>query len=74
MQLRILVFLVSLLAPPQVFAVDHNNLDEGRPTRLEDAYPIAYGELSTESGVGAEFTGPTERTPFFATLGLSAGF
>jgi hypothetical protein len=33
------------------WAVDHNNLDEGRPLRLEDAYPIAYGELSTEIGV-----------------------
>jgi hypothetical protein len=40
-----------LLAGP-VWAVDHNNLDEGRPLRLEDAYPIAYGELSAETGVG----------------------
>jgi hypothetical protein len=40
-----------LLTSP-VWAVDHNNLDEGRPLRLEDAYPIAYGELSTETGVG----------------------
>jgi hypothetical protein len=32
-------------------AVDHNNLDEGRPLRLEDAYPIAYGELAAETGV-----------------------
>jgi len=31
-------------------AVDHNNLDEGRPLRLDDAYPIAYGELSAEAG------------------------
>jgi len=34
-----------------VWAVDHNNLDEGRPLRLEDAYPIAYGEFSAETGV-----------------------
>jgi hypothetical protein len=39
-----------LLAGP-VWAVDHNNLDEGRPLRLEDAYPSAYGELSAETGV-----------------------
>jgi hypothetical protein len=41
--------LVCLAAVPG-WAVDHNNLDEGRPLRLEDAYPIAYGELSVETG------------------------
>src|SRR6266404_5144186 len=30
-------------------AVDHGNLDEGRPLRLEDAYPIAHGEISVET-------------------------
>lgn len=33
-------------------AVDHGNLDEGRPIRLEDAYPIAHGEISIETGTG----------------------
>ena len=33
-------------------AVDHKNLDEGRPVRLEDAYPIANGEISIETGAG----------------------
>jgi hypothetical protein len=41
--------MVCLTTVP-VWAVDHNNLDEGRPLRLEDAYPIAYGELSAETG------------------------
>lgn len=41
--------LVCLTVRP-VWAVDHNNLDEGRPLRLTDAYPIAYGELSAETG------------------------
>src|SRR5215475_1100550 len=41
--------LLCLTATP-VWAIDHNNLDEGRPLRLEDAYPIAYGELSAETG------------------------
>jgi hypothetical protein len=41
--------MVCLVGGP-VWAVDHNNLDEGRPLRLEDAYPIAYGELSAEAG------------------------
>ena len=33
-------------------AVDHKNLDEGRPVRLDDAYPIAYEEISIETGAG----------------------
>jgi len=33
-------------------AIDHKNLDEGRPLRLEDAYPIAHGELAIEAGAG----------------------
>jgi hypothetical protein len=41
--------LICLAAGP-AWAVDHNNLDEGRPLRLEDAYPIAYGEVSAEAG------------------------
>lgn len=47
------VTLFSLLSAP-VLAVDHNNLYEGRPLRIEDAYPIAYGEMSAEMGVGAQ--------------------
>lgn len=43
------LLLVSLAAFP-AWALDHNNLDEGRPLRIEDAYPIAYGELSLETG------------------------
>lgn len=34
------------------FAIDHANLDENRPLRLEDAYPIAHGEISLETGAG----------------------
>jgi hypothetical protein len=33
-------------------AIDHKNLDEGRPLRLEDAYPIAVGEVALEAGAG----------------------
>jgi hypothetical protein len=33
-------------------AIDHKNLDEGRPTRLEDAYPIAEHEIAIETGAG----------------------
>lgn len=33
-------------------AIDHKNLDEGRPLRVEDAYPIAHDELAIEAGAG----------------------
>lgn len=33
-------------------ALEHKNLDEGRPARLEDAYPIRPGELALEAGGG----------------------
>ena len=54
MHRRVLVFGLALLVglPPTVSAIDHDNLDEGRPLRLEDAYPIAAGEWALETGAG----------------------
>jgi hypothetical protein len=48
-------------------AVDHKNLDEGRPVRLEDAYPIAHGEVSIETGAGFALLrhGPPDARGFF---------
>jgi hypothetical protein len=48
------VCLALLMAIPAnvAYAIDHDNLDEGRPLRLEDAYPIAAGEWALETGVG----------------------
>ena len=48
-------------------AVDHKNLDEGRPVRLEDAYPIAHGEISIETGAGFALLkhGPPNARGFF---------
>ena len=37
---------------PAALAIDHKNLDKGRPLRIEDAYPIASGEWALETGVG----------------------
>jgi hypothetical protein len=37
---------------PAAYGIDHKNLDEGRPLRLEDAYPIATGEIAVEAGAG----------------------
>jgi Putative MetA-pathway of phenol degradation len=45
-----LTLLVAIAA--ETFAVDHKNLDENRPLRLEDAYAIASGELAVEAGAG----------------------
>jgi hypothetical protein len=45
------LFLSLFIPAAPTWAVDHNNLDEGRPLQMEDAYPIAYGELSAETGV-----------------------
>lgn len=33
-------------------AVDHGNLDEGRPLHIQDAYPVSQGELVMETGLG----------------------
>jgi len=53
---RILIALaipvVALILAPGAHAIDHKNLDAGRPLRLEDAYPIADGEIAVEAGAG----------------------
>jgi hypothetical protein len=41
-----------VLAPASALAIDHKNLDEGRPLRLEDAYAISTGEIALEAGAG----------------------
>src|SRR5262245_24263049 len=44
--------LAVVLSPFTALAIDHGNLDEGRPLRLEDAYAIATGEIALETGGG----------------------
>jgi len=41
-----------LLLPVSASAIDHTNLDEGRPVRVEDAYAIPTGEIAVETGAG----------------------
>jgi hypothetical protein len=43
----------ALGAPAPAAAIDHKNLDEGRPLRVQDAYSIATGEVAVELGAGA---------------------
>jgi hypothetical protein len=47
-----LIFALALSVPVSAFAIDHGNLDEGRPLRLEDAYAISTGEIALETGAG----------------------
>ena len=49
--------LITLFVRVEAHALDHKNLDEGRPLRLEDPYPIAHGEIAIEGGAG--FNGET---------------
>jgi hypothetical protein len=50
--LSALVLAALLCAPANGFAIDHGNLDEGRPLRLDDAYAIATDERALETGAG----------------------
>ena len=54
MRQRSLIWSLALLmvTAPAAYAIDHKNLDEGRPLRLDDAYSIASGELAVEVGAG----------------------
>ena len=47
-----LVLAALLFAPAIALAIDHGNLDEGRPLRLEDAYAVSTGEIALEAGAG----------------------
>jgi len=48
----LVTFIVVALIPVSASAIDHKNLDEGRPLRLEDAYAISTGEIAVEAGAG----------------------
>ncbi len=47
-----ILVLALLGSADAAFAIDHTNLDEGRPLRLDDAYSIADGEIAIETGAG----------------------
>lgn len=51
----VLMVTVAIGVPAVAFAVDHKNLDEGRPLRLEDAYAISQGEWALEAGASGVF-------------------
>jgi hypothetical protein len=60
-------FLLAL--PLASFAVDHNNIDAGRPLGFDDADAIAYRERALETGLSGSFPSDSE-----AGLGLGLEF
>ena len=42
------------LVSQRVFAVDHNNIDGGRPLSFDDAEAVAYRERSVETGISIQ--------------------
>jgi hypothetical protein len=46
------VLAAVIMMPIAALAIDHKNLDEGRPLRVEDAYAISTGEIAVEAGAG----------------------
>lgn len=59
--------------PAMAQAVDHNNIDEGRSLRFEDASSIAFHERSFEVGLGAAF--PNESSAVLGSkLEIKYGF
>lgn len=57
--------LLAGLTASIAYAIDHDNLDEGRPLRLEDAYPIAAGEWALETGAGLSAQRKSHARGFF---------
>jgi hypothetical protein len=64
--IRVLSSLVLLgISTPTAYAIDHSNLDKGRPLQLEDPYPIATGEIAVEAGLGFTIERRSEDRGFF---------
>lgn len=62
-----LLLSVSFYSP--LIAVDHNNIDAGRPLSFDDAEAVAYHEIAVESGISGIFPNGDR-----AGLGLATEF
>jgi hypothetical protein len=60
----VLILVTLFLTSPVAHAIDHKNLDAGRPLRLQDAYPIAKGEWNLEAGAGFSTHDNLDRASF----------
>ena len=63
----------ALLNPFSVHAADHRNLEENHPTRIEDAYPIAYRSFELQTRGGYERNGEFGKDVGLAELELKWG-
>jgi len=70
---RVALCLGTWLMVGTAFAIDHNNLDAGRPLNFEDAYSIGFGERVFESGFGVT-TGRRMRPGYALDLEFKNGF
>lgn len=53
--------IVALLMIPAVgIAIDHSKLDYGRPLRIDDAHPLALGEMAIEFGTSVQLSRSTK--------------
>ena len=69
-----LVFLGCIFSSPlTVYAADHRNLEENHPTRIEDAYPIAYRSLELQTRGGYDRNGKFGKDVGFAEFELKSG-
>lgn len=63
---------VTLFTASGAWAIDHDNLDSGRPLRIEDAQSIAFRERALEFGLAPTF--PYRARRGSVGLGLSAEY
>ena len=67
------VFDTTLIA--DVFTLQSVHTGESHPSGVEVGIRRQAAPLTVlDVGIGTEFAGPAERTPFFATIGVSVGF
>ncbi len=46
---------LTVYLPFVAFAIDHNNIDAGRPLGFDDAEAVAYRERAVEAGISGSF-------------------
>jgi hypothetical protein len=71
----LLATLALLAVGPAAHAIDHDNIDAGRPLKIEDADAIAFRERALEVGAAPTWTRGGSGTPRgFAGVGLSVEY
>jgi hypothetical protein len=63
--MRNILALLALLPLPALAQAEFYNLDDDRPTLIEDAYPTEYGGLELQAGLGRLEVAPGERSVLF---------